>query len=72
MNPTDVSKALAEGLASRVPVRPSGGLLTLMLGGLPAVIPLSTDLYLPGHPALGQLASGPVTGKDGPPTGGAR
>lgn len=39
-------------LKSRVPVQLSNVVLMLILGGLQTVMPLSTDLYLPGLPAI--------------------
>lgn len=39
-------------LKSSAPIRLSSALLTLSLGGLQTVMPLSTDLYLPGLPTI--------------------
>ena len=40
------------------PVRLSSALLTLILGGLQAVMPLSTDLCLPGLPTIARDLNG--------------
>ncbi|GAA3750367.1 multidrug effflux MFS transporter [Streptomyces tremellae] len=47
--PTDGASA---GGAAVVPARRAGLLLTLVLGGLTALPPLSTDMYLPALPAV--------------------
>lgn len=39
---------------SRAPIERSSILLTLILGSLQAVMPLSTDLYLPALPTIAQ------------------
>ncbi len=50
----------ADGPADRSADRPSGLLVTLVLGGLTALAPLSMDMYLPSLPAVTRALGSPA------------